>query len=380
MPSFMSLPLELRDEICTYVILAPKRPPPSINQTSEQILQNRQTYREPALHSLGGRDLVKYLPEDEFVTTSTPLMLVSRQLHAETVANVERLGAEAHSYDLDIILVDETLLCPTWIRVPALTTRVNRVNVTLRIAGSYAEISGKYEGYSSYRGFVVASGMGPAMAWTLYCVFERFFKAGPVGNIKSEADEARAKVQLRSRIKRFMKRIFRGDLGRGKDIDTASNASGDAPDYSMISYAQSHPYPDRGRGISIKSLNINVETPSGIDQSRFGEPLSGVSTQDFIEDHVLDPDYLTNFIWRYLTQTLTLYDNAWYGSSLYEFLDEVVLRKDGEDFKRLDAALSFRDLKLPNDFESGDTRDTFNEWKRTCAKKRRRAGLRVLKD
>lgn len=148
----------------------------------------------------------------------------------------------------------------------------------------------------------------------------------------------------------------------------------------MAPYAQSQAHANQGRGIGIKSLNINVETPSGIDPSRFGEPLSGVSTQGPIEDHVLDPDYLANFIWRYLAHTLTLTDNAAYGTALYEFLDEVVLRKDGSDFRRFDAALLLRDLEVPRYFGFGNTRDAFDEWKRTCAETRRRAGLRVLED
>jgi len=60
-----------------------------------------------------------------------PTLLVNRQLHSETLPALNLLLTR-HSDILDIMLVNEHCLCPTWHLVPEVTIRVDRVYAAIR--------------------------------------------------------------------------------------------------------------------------------------------------------------------------------------------------------------------------------------------------------
>ncbi|KAF2204301.1 hypothetical protein GQ43DRAFT_438029 [Delitschia confertaspora ATCC 74209] len=325
MPSFTALPPEIRDQICEHVILSPLNSPPPLTDP-DQLPNGRQSYQHPQLNSWLTRDEALYLPTP-FTTTSTPLLLLSRQLHAGTTATLKRLQARAHSYDLDIVLVDEKLLLPTWIRVPALTTSVSTVRVNFRIAGMFTETNGLQKKMPRYRlsNFAAGCGGGPTMSWQLYSILERFFMVGPTGE---------------------------GSDGM------------------------------KDRNVVIESLRVNVETPPNVAPEAFGPPIrkrkreesaeKGASPQDL---HILDPAYLTSFIKSNLEMLLRMsYHTAEYGCILYEHLDELVLTRDAVEEVRWDIAEMFRDLTFIDAFRRD--REIFDDWKKRTSEKRKVRGLR----
>ena len=92
---------------------------------------------------------------------------------------------------------------------------------------------------------------------------------------------------------------------------------------------------DEHHHFTTETLNINVETPPGIDPSRFDRPALCGGRRD-TEDSVLSPEYLTNFLGRLLHGLVHGWFN--YGKVLLEHVDEVRLCMDGEEKFKIDVA------------------------------------------
>jgi hypothetical protein len=174
MPSLMTLPRELRDLICGYVIQAQQQERPALDQTFDELTQGRKSLKTPK-SSGHGIDTVLDLP-DGAVPNTAPLLRVNRQLHAETLENVKLL--QACVYEVDVIILEEILPLPTWIRVPHFAITLDTVYATFRISGRYdvAEVFGRYRRWNKYKGFCGSDGSGPAMSWQIYSILERFSK------------------------------------------------------------------------------------------------------------------------------------------------------------------------------------------------------------
>ena len=123
----MGLPRELRDQICEYVILSPARQPRVLNQTTEEILDGYITYEFPTPFVGPGPS---HQPQ-AIVSNSTRLLLVNQQLRTETTEMLQRMRSIV--YDLDLVMTDNGILAATWINVPVLSTRIEQLNVTLRL-------------------------------------------------------------------------------------------------------------------------------------------------------------------------------------------------------------------------------------------------------
>ncbi|KAF8453433.1 hypothetical protein BGX38DRAFT_1051185, partial [Terfezia claveryi] len=111
---------------------------------------------------------------------ATALLLTSRQLYIETKDILSR-SASANTYLLDVIFANERALCPTWLCIPRLTTRVDTVRSNFRIIGGWEFEDG---GGAS----AVQTGGPPNILWAFYALLERFLRCGPVGALKIERD------------------------------------------------------------------------------------------------------------------------------------------------------------------------------------------------
>jgi hypothetical protein len=308
MRSLMTLPRELRDQICGYVIQAPQQNPPAINQTFDQLTQGRKSLNHPK-DSGPGNDAVLNLPDGPVPNTAS-LLRVNRQLHAETLENVKFL--QACVYELDVIILDEILLLPTWIHVPHFATRLDRVGTTFRISGRYDRANedygdegcglppGPYRRWNSYKGFRNGDCVGPAMSWQIYSMLERFSKYC-LCEWEHSAD--------------LVDPVRMGPAGEDGDANN-------------------------DRHISIKTLDINVETPPGISPDDLRPPRSGGMRYYDGSDSVLCPTYLADFIVENIRDLLGSGDATWfmYGKIIYEHVDTVIVRQDGEDLERFDVA------------------------------------------
>ncbi|KAF2826847.1 hypothetical protein CC86DRAFT_369984 [Ophiobolus disseminans] len=330
MATLLTVPRELRDQILGYVIESHQNTAPELDQTFEEMTQPRKILENPRLGSWC--KVVLSLPDNPIVNT-TSLLLTNHQLHTETLENIDLL--HAREYDLDIVILDEVIPLPTWTRVPLLTSSVDKVNVTIRIAGCYDNRKGRlreHDGksnpglyttkYDDYIGFRCGCGAGPAMGWQIYSILERFIKAGPRGEVKTE---------------------------------------------------------DEHRHVTAKTIDINIVTPPDVDPASFEVPRSASPhrTQD-AETTVLDPRYLAQFVSHDIFGLLAGGDVEWfqYGKILYEHVDRVVVRLDGQDFREYDVAKRLR--AVGNLDERYVSQDALKEYKTVTWAKRRERGLQVL--
>jgi hypothetical protein len=342
MATLTSIPRELRDQILADVIQSHQNTRPALDQTFEQLIQNREILKTPTLQSW----CTTVLNTPESVTpNATGLLLVNHQLRTETLETIERLNARI--IDLDVIILDEILPLPTWLHVPTSSTTLDKMTATLRISGCYDERKDKpykssdydpsicvYAKYGYYKGFRGGCGAGPAMDWQTYSILERFIKAGPVGQVDEE-----------------------------------------------------HTH----RHMSIKSLVINVETPPDVDETRLGEPRSmNYADPDDGELTRLDPTYLVSAINLKMDWLLRGGSFEWfsYGQILYEHVDTIKIQRDGKEVDVFDVAQRLRDVGGFEEITRDWQQEAWNkicplgleEWKRVTWEEREKRGLKVFGD
>ncbi|KAF2443903.1 hypothetical protein P171DRAFT_474044 [Karstenula rhodostoma CBS 690.94] len=313
MPSLMTLPPEIRDQICTHAILTPNTPT-SISQSSEALLPSRVELNTPHIRAWSHVVLYERKPPN---TTTDSLLQLSKQLRTETQATLAHLAASPPSYTLDLIILNETELLPTWTSVPVATTRVDTVDVALRISGVH-----EVKGWRSYEGFTSGNGLGPAMGWQLYAVLERFLRVG-----------------------------VRGETG---DEDTHMH-------------------------VAANCIRIDVQTPPGVAAAQFGPPLTSLSPlRNKNGGTVLDPGYLVAYVEENLEGLLAGGNYKWFtcGQILFEHVGEIVVCKDGVEVRRWDIAEQLRELgDIPEQYFSAEQ---LRGYKKKAWQARRERGLKFL--
>lgn len=363
MASLMSLPRELRDQISFHVIFAEKQPP-ALNKSFDELISERTVYKPPCLCTWS--KIVFSLEDDEIGNAST-LLYINRQFRAETLENI-RTVVRACEYEIDIIILDEIVPLTTWTYVPFLTTKIDKVTATFRISGSYAreierrdrrsvantEEKTKSTAYdmlaTTYEGFMIGNGAGPAMQWQIYGILERFLELGP----QSDAQHRRS--------------------NHGKCEYKSWNNNHDAHKH--------HP-------MAVKTLEINIETPPGIEPTRFGPPMTSLLARRDRGRHpdgtVLDPRYLYNFIEQNIVELLSSSSYEWfqYGKVLFEHVDYVVFKLDGMTIENdrhatYDVAAELKHAAYFQErYPIEEELRVYKEW---AWKVRKERGLRVLED
>lgn len=292
--------------------------PPDLSQSFHALLEGRVKTSARFRKSLGG---VFYSAQPS-AHPSVPLLLLNKQLHQETLSTLHHLE-QRPSCHMDLIIADEMALLPTWTRLPfSRTTALDTVDVSFRIAGAY-ERKKNYEGLP--RGFSGGDGGGPWMSFYLHHLLERFVYTGP---------------------------------GREDEVT------------------------DANRHVTAKCLRIDVQTPAGIDPSRFGTAQTGFGPWKIgrrPEADVLGPEWLATFTGRYVSNLLRLTVGGWdkYGNLLFEHLDEVVVCLDGVERERWDVAEC---LRLRDTSEYDGQSERLVEGKKAIWKARRERGLKVFDD
>ncbi|KAF2004207.1 hypothetical protein P154DRAFT_51224 [Amniculicola lignicola CBS 123094] len=140
MPSLLSIPCELRDEIIDIVIndVRTIRLPGDVDverkersNFCEYLQEDETTFRSDIQHPVD---------PTAYQTNTIGLLLTNHQLHSETE---DRLRNKPTRYFLDVFLVEEAELWPTWTSIPRLDNRVDTLDVTFRIAHPPREQGGR---------------------------------------------------------------------------------------------------------------------------------------------------------------------------------------------------------------------------------------------
>lgn len=323
MPSLLDMPRELRDQILVLALSSPRSPPQDESQS-----QNRAVFTDDIKYQswFGGRDVMYERHAIPNRTETMPTLLVNHQLHYETLDAIAMIRGK-HSYELDVMVVNEVCVWPTWLYALEDTDRVDTLHATFRIQGPAGA------GYRRRSGFRGGCGGPPLITWCFYSLIERFLRLG-IGN-RSSGDQ---------------------------DID---------------------------RKISIKNLDLNFTNPDTSKYTLAPEGcLLGYipSCQQSLEwhrrndgiDYVISADMFLAFIDE-MMETL-LHMNP---SMLYERIGKIRLFLDGNLCKEIDLAKRLRDVRLLDENlrlpPHRRTKVKFDkEWKMEAQKTRIDMGLEVV--
>ena len=169
MPQLLDLPQEIREIIYIAVLdLSNSILPPSSpleagerKKGANRCLEWGQSFENCNMYSL--HPLSRSRP---------PLLLASRQIYdefSEVLERQKRLGKLC--YKLDCMIVAHELIYPTWLSVPILSPRLDRVDVDVRLLGKQ---------HMTKRSKWHHSLGGPSpMLWSLFALIKRFLTRGP---------------------------------------------------------------------------------------------------------------------------------------------------------------------------------------------------------
>jgi hypothetical protein len=162
-PTLLGLPRELRDRILAHVISAPKDAPRDHKVTSDR----KQTWTSQLGWEYGKNVMYeKKLNRTDLI----PVLLVSQQLNAEVMAAIQ-IHPHRADYVLDLILVDQKELWPTWLRIPEITLQVDHMYVAIRSDGVQETAASVFN---------CGDGSPPQISWCFYAMLKRFLLYGPM--------------------------------------------------------------------------------------------------------------------------------------------------------------------------------------------------------
>lgn len=172
MPFFLDLPPELRALIIEDVLNASRAPPAAPSKL------DRAEYKDIAYKAyLAGNGKIYHQKRSTHCPSNClPLLLTNSQISAETQSILDRVQPPRTDYHLDISVLDDLDLFPTWLSVPRITNRVSTLFVDVRLFGHI--ISFKTACRHSRDGHRLG------MHWSFYALLERFVRYGPVDKKK----------------------------------------------------------------------------------------------------------------------------------------------------------------------------------------------------
>jgi hypothetical protein len=128
MPSLLTIPREIRDEIYDWALHLPLT---SSVDRSLQRQRKRVAYTTSDPESYFGEEIVRY-SEQTTLPPTHGLLSATRQLRAEFLDSVRRFGSIRYKVDLSD-RKDNGLVSPTWISVPIFTDKVDILEAQWRI-------------------------------------------------------------------------------------------------------------------------------------------------------------------------------------------------------------------------------------------------------
>lgn len=330
MDSLLGIPRELRDNIIELILLSTHIPP----DYPGTALRHRVPLIDIDYRSWEYGPCNNLYEKQDFVPASLPLLLVNRQLCMETKAALQRLP-EGHSYLLDVMLVDEAELWPTWLSVPVLVDRVDSVLAKFRIFGNLQD---------DYHSVIdPGDASPPQLVWCFYSLLERFLRRGPVGQRRMRSTDRNITIKTLT-------------------LDFLSPSDSTMVLQSTNEYRQWLKSRSKLRGL--------WKQPDG--------NTSVIQTE-------MDPEWLVDFVLEYLCSLLRMgYHTALYGKILYERVGVIRACVDGKLEGEYNLAERLAKLRFDRHEDTFgyacpfERLDYFWEWKKQALIKRREAGLPVV--
>lgn len=163
MPTLLGIPCELRLLIIEATLNSVRDAPTKPSK------QGREKYRGEGLENLFVQDVWIEQPQADTATNCLPLLLVNHQISAET-RRILRVMSPT-TYMLDMSVLNEFEVFPTWLSIPRLTDRLTTLHVDVRLFGHIRD----YKDSSAGAG----QAFNVAIHWGFQLFLARFFLYGP---------------------------------------------------------------------------------------------------------------------------------------------------------------------------------------------------------
>jgi len=338
MASLLGLPREIRDEILRLVLCSRREPPDEQGDTSSLNSHDNSgaSYADFHCRSWSTGGLVRHHADSSTVKpNASGILLANLQLRTETL----KLALGSLNYSLDMFLLNEEKLLPTWTCVPLLSQQTESVTATLR-----------YNGYSSgpRSGFRGGNGGPPRIVWAFYILLERFVKVGPVGPMTVE--------------------VFHNEEAVRKAVD---------------------------HNISVKTLRVDVRTPDKLPRGCKMNPwpptaeslqrrrrVRNCGAHTNPEEHwMMHPEEVLDFLQSYMDALLSMnYHTAAFGALFYERVGTIEIKLDGKMRREWNLAQMLADFPREGSYQSfqNGRQAHFPTWKQQALDKRQSNGLPVI--
>ncbi|OGM41681.1 hypothetical protein ABOM_009960 [Aspergillus bombycis] len=332
MPSLLDLPLELRELIIELVLKDQRMPPATPSKA------NRADFRDMGYRAW--RRVIYYeRRQSHCPNNASGLIRANHQLSEETLATLDRISSAP--YILDLSVLNDVALYPTWLSVPRLTHRVSTLHVNVRLFGHILsrDAARSQVGDGGHLGF----------QWSFYALLERFIRYGPVDE-KTSRKEAPMDVDRDVTVKTLV-----------LDFQSAESELSFPPDEVDYRWWWRRQYRQDPRPGTEAGVNFELS------------------------DHKTRPEWFAKYLSGHIYALLGMtYHTAEYGKILYERIGAIKVLVNGERNAEIDLADSLTRL----DFSSG--RDIFGyvtterelsayrEWKKETLARREQLGFRVM--
>lgn len=196
--TFLRLVPELRDQIYELVLTSSISPPKS------PLASGHRTRLKSLGYEMLDDERTTLFPKRATPRPGSALLRICHQTRSEVKSLARRMKsrspekAEEIKYLLDIMVVEERFLYPTWLNLSTrnLSTEVpliNEVWVNMRVIGEFDSSKGK-------SGWRDANAWPPSLIWGLFNILNRFFKYGPSFRSESQSDDIDQAGQVLSGI------------------------------------------------------------------------------------------------------------------------------------------------------------------------------------
>ncbi|KAJ5826043.1 hypothetical protein N7474_003181 [Penicillium riverlandense] len=338
MPSLLDLPQELRETIIQHVLCGHRRPPTTPSKSDRVDFQDIEY--KAWRHALCG--IYHERRSTHCPSNCLWLLLTCRQLAAQTKAVLNHMGSA--TYVLDISVLDDINLFPTWLSVPHITNRVSTLYVDVRLFGHI--ISKDIARYQ------VGDGGRHGIHWSFYALLERFLRYGPVDEKKEKCERP-----------------------------TPSSRSLNFEDHDVTV---------KGLVLDFKSAEPELSfPPDGVTYRRW---LSWNSARDSsgkgikLEQYTTRPEWLAEFLLSEIRSLLRMgYHTALYGKILYERIGTIRILVDGDLKHEVDLAGELASLQFTSPQHTFGHLDSevrlcsFREWKKQTLARRDQLGFPVIR-
>ncbi|KAJ5818205.1 hypothetical protein N7474_003796 [Penicillium riverlandense] len=286
-----------------------------------------------------------------------PLLLTSRQIHDETQCILNRKNTKS-TYVLNISVLNDYDLFPTWISVPYITNRVYALYTDVHLFGSIipSKIARRLVGDGGRLGF----------HWSFYALLERFLRYGPVGEKKGKRNDSGNLISDQIELNLFQ----RGNLNfDDRDITV---------EILTLDFQSAEPM------LPFPPDNIGYGAWQG-QHHAFDLIFDETNGPSELEQYRTRPEWLAKYLLLEIHALLTMsYHFASYGKMLYERIGTIRIVSP-EGVTEIDLATRLAALRFTNQQDTfGDVwppeerLSTFWKWKKQTLARRQELGFPVV--